>query len=583
MQSVQSKDKATIASRWWMYAVLFLTIPIVLFALIFPFIPESFFARVMSSWGSFLSQGGIENLKDVLLNAKKTIRLMALISVLFIAISVFLLLIRSRIPRTYIPPERTTESKLLVLERRDLWLIPLILLFGFLCFPALNQGLWWDEAWTMRFVNGSWLGILAPDRGNNHLLSTVLIKIAVSLFGDREWAIRFPSFLCGILSVAGSFYLGKCFSFRMAIFSAFLTAVSYATVFNGVNARGYSILTACGLWIPVILFRTDAILTKSQLTFYGIISMIAITTVPTGAILSFSVLIAFAIKAFLSDNVPLKIDTLRLFRAFLLSGIIALLVYSWSLPLRLSFIAQRDVELHNFFEFLFSEVFSYYGGIAKDPWTGVIVFLFPAIGLYNVFKRNQLMALYIILAIGASLFSHYKSGFGSFWYSAMGMCLVPFLVAAALFGAEKSYLGYKKVLPFIPYAIFVLFSLFSVRSIWTPRTLIKEIATDLKKHQSSSSEPLAVVEAIPPITYYFQKFNIAYDSFRDGESLVKSPERTKYKIILAHRDEEMIKRDFNEFQFKHLPGWIDSFYVFWDKQTIWGYSDEVNRQDAKEN
>lgn len=103
--------------------------------------------------------------------------------------------------------------------------------------------LWIDEispivdygAMPVAQVLGSYL------RSNNHLLNTLLLKLAIATFGEREWAVRLPAILFGVAAVPALYWCARlALSRRASVGAALLLAVSYHHVFFSQNARGYS-------------------------------------------------------------------------------------------------------------------------------------------------------------------------------------------------------------------------------------------------------------------------------------------------------------------------------------------------------
>lgn len=78
-------------------------------------------------------------------------------------------------------------------------------------------------------------------RSNNHLLNTLLLKLAIATLGEREWAVRLPAILFGVATVPALYWCARlALSRRASVGAALLLAVSYHHVFFSQNARGYS-------------------------------------------------------------------------------------------------------------------------------------------------------------------------------------------------------------------------------------------------------------------------------------------------------------------------------------------------------
>lgn len=107
----------------------------------------------------------------------------------------------------------------------------------------LDSGLWIDEITPLlRYGDASLLQVVVTYvSSNNHLLTTLLVKIAVSALGSHNWVVRLPSVLFGIATIPILYWTARqAFSRRVSLGAAFLLAVSYQHVFFSQNARGYA-------------------------------------------------------------------------------------------------------------------------------------------------------------------------------------------------------------------------------------------------------------------------------------------------------------------------------------------------------
>lgn len=131
-----------------------------------------------------------------------------------------------------------------ITSRTAMWMLVAIaaLALGLRLFDA-SSDLWLDEIspildygrMPVAQVIGSYL------RSNNHLLNTLLVKLAVATFGEHEWAVRLPAILFGAASVPALYWCARlALSRRASLGAALLLAVSYHHVFFSQNARGYT-------------------------------------------------------------------------------------------------------------------------------------------------------------------------------------------------------------------------------------------------------------------------------------------------------------------------------------------------------
>ncbi len=127
--------------------------------------------------------------------------------------------------------------------RYTLFLAVITTLALFLRLVYLNSDLWIDEITTIsRYGDMSALEVLATyTSSNNHLLNTLLVKLAVRIFGENEWAVRLPAVIFGVATIPAIYWVSRlALSRRVSLYVALLLAVSYHHVFFSQNARGYT-------------------------------------------------------------------------------------------------------------------------------------------------------------------------------------------------------------------------------------------------------------------------------------------------------------------------------------------------------
>ena len=129
-------------------------------------------------------------------------------------------------------------------ERTALWLLCAITLMGLaLRLWRLDSELWLDEV-ISRLVYGQASALeiwVSYESSNNHLLNSLLVKLSVALWGEKEWAIRLPACLFGLATVPALFWTARLAISRWAgLGAALLMAVSYHHIFFSQNARGYT-------------------------------------------------------------------------------------------------------------------------------------------------------------------------------------------------------------------------------------------------------------------------------------------------------------------------------------------------------
>jgi hypothetical protein len=124
------------------------------------------------------------------------------------------------------------------------WLLAGISLLGLvLRLIAVDSDLWLDElSPILDYRHASvWQVFISYISSNNHLLYTVLEKLLVLLFGEREWALRLPAVIFGTATIPVLYWVGRKLMPRYAsLGAALLLAVSYHHILFSQNARGYT-------------------------------------------------------------------------------------------------------------------------------------------------------------------------------------------------------------------------------------------------------------------------------------------------------------------------------------------------------
>ncbi len=128
--------------------------------------------------------------------------------------------------------------------RRIWWLLGGITLLGLgLRVIAIDNDLWLDELSPMLDYRRAsvWQVFISYISSNNHLLYTVLEKLSVLVFGEREWALRLPAVVFGTATIPVLYWVARKLMPRYAsLGAALLLAVSYHHILFSQNARGYT-------------------------------------------------------------------------------------------------------------------------------------------------------------------------------------------------------------------------------------------------------------------------------------------------------------------------------------------------------
>ncbi|MBP1686800.1 MAG: rane protein-like protein [Deltaproteobacteria bacterium] len=146
-------------------------------------------------------------------------------------------------------------------RRPYVWLLGLLVGAFFLRLPYLSQSLWYDElfytAVGLSGESGRW--VLTQDL--HPPLYASILWLWIHVFGDSEVAVRLPSLLCGVASVAVVFALARrWFDTRIAFLAAGLMALSPAHIWYSQENKTNMLmllLTACLVWQAERAWRSN--------------------------------------------------------------------------------------------------------------------------------------------------------------------------------------------------------------------------------------------------------------------------------------------------------------------------------------
>jgi len=128
------------------------------------------------------------------------------------------------------------------------WLAGLTLAALGLRLIALDQQLWYDEMLlAVRWTPLPLLEIVTTYTSQNqHMLYSVLARVAMDVFGEHHWSLRLPAVLFGAATIPALYFCARhVASRREALLAGALLAVSYHHIWFSQNARGY---TGLALW-----------------------------------------------------------------------------------------------------------------------------------------------------------------------------------------------------------------------------------------------------------------------------------------------------------------------------------------------
>lgn len=123
-----------------------------------------------------------------------------------------------------------------------------------------DSDLWLDEIVSITTsIDSTPLQIIGSYlKSNNHLLNSLLIKVSIAFFGEKEWAARLPAIIFGTATIPVIYWVSRMILSKIASLGvAILLAVSYHHIFFSQNARGYSAylffsILATGLFVKAL-------------------------------------------------------------------------------------------------------------------------------------------------------------------------------------------------------------------------------------------------------------------------------------------------------------------------------------------
>ena len=155
-------------------------------------------------------------------------------------------------------------------------LIILLIVLGFIYRInglGANYSFWVDEASTARFARGTLeTGIpkivLTGFKGGAYLTTYYLTAFSFFIFGQNEFAARFPEVIFGTFLILLVYYVGKrIFNREIGLGAAILTAFSYIQIAWSRQARGYAILEV--FFLSTLYFFY--LFSKTEKLIYGLL------------------------------------------------------------------------------------------------------------------------------------------------------------------------------------------------------------------------------------------------------------------------------------------------------------------------
>jgi hypothetical protein len=226
----------------------------------------------------------------------------------------------------------------------------------------LGQPIRYDEANSLIYYAAKPLYLALSYYGstNNHVFFTLLMYVSSRVFGEAEWAIRFPAFLAGLLLIPFVFFVVRgLYDRATALIAAVFAAGAMPFVEYSCNARGYTVQ----LLIFVALLGLCRFLAKIPNSFgwalWAALTALGFYTIPTMLLLYGVVALWAALSVVVGDT---AVTRAYFTRNFIMANLVAALL---TLGLYIPVIATSELAApigHNF-----GDGFSVVGFLEKAP------------------------------------------------------------------------------------------------------------------------------------------------------------------------------------------------------------------------
>jgi mannosyltransferase len=202
-------------------------------------------------------------------------------------------------------------------------------------FIALDHGLWYDEIVTLvEAARMPFRHIVTEFQGiNSHPLYSLLAHASLVTFGESAWALRLPSAVFGVASVAMVFVFARSFLTRAESWVATaVIAASYHHVWFSQNARGYTLMGFLTLVSTHFLMKATARGRIGDYAVYVIASVAGVYTHLTMAFVIAGHAVAILGGRLVGWRPAAKVPVGGVTLAWMASGLISLIAYLPFIP-----------------------------------------------------------------------------------------------------------------------------------------------------------------------------------------------------------------------------------------------------------
>ncbi len=272
--------------------------------------------------------------------------------------------------------------------------ILLLAVFGFYA-AFCQRTLQYDEAYTLRhFAINPGIALLSYTEPNNHMLHSLLVWLSTTLMGFGLIAIRLPTLMLALLSVALIFRVGrKLGGWRVGIAAAAFLSVNRTFADYAVNARGYTLSIFLALVLVDLVFLSPPKHTRRYR--YGLLftCLALMITLPTHIILIAGVLAWLVWRSLYAPMAR------RAYRQSLLAVVIGTLLGSiFYLPSALLGQVSRSFERFGYTD-LGALASGWLDSIFGGSLLGVLLLFCLIVGLVGLLRKRDRRLLQITLSL----------------------------------------------------------------------------------------------------------------------------------------------------------------------------------------
>ncbi len=343
----------------------------------------------------------------------------------------------------------------------------------------ITQSFWWDEIWsTMAYATAPAVWTIMKSLGyyfNNHVLYSLMAHGSIKLLGESEVAARLPAVIMGLVGIVVAF---QCFRKYLgdwcALIAAFLLAISAFHIDHSTEARGYSGLALGALLSSLYFLQALSNNTTSRWVLYvlwtvlGCYMQIFMIAVCIAQLIFFLIIFLSEKAGFSSDKIALP-SYGTFFRALFLAAVLTVILYAPILPTFLTNMGKVRLVNVSRMPFLTNLLKSMLPGI-DTPLGSIMYCITICGGLYGIFKKNSIFAIYLLTIIFFPLIL-YLSLNPMFMFERYFIFVLPFVLltvgAGIVFFSQRLPQGYKTGFVFLCVLLISSIQIPSIKTVLT--------------------------------------------------------------------------------------------------------------------